>query len=519
MIAGAPCFGWESYLDNGVIKIGVDLGKGGAITYLSVSGTTNNVINNYDLGRQIQQSYFSGSEPYNPQNNMHPGWPDWPWNPIQTGDAYGNPSTVLASTNSGQMLYVKCRPMQWALNKVYGKCTFESWITISGKVVTVKNRLVNSRTDTTQQFAGRDQELPAVYSNGDLFRLVSYEGDAPFTGGAVTTFPTTPPPWRYWQATESWAALLNTNNWGIGVYHPGAVQFIGGFAGHPGSGGTTDAPTGYISPIHQEVIDANIEYTYTYHLILGTLTEIRDYVYAQPYRPTCDFVFQTDRKHWRYEETTDSGWPLMNQRVRVSLNSNDPQMWSPKTAFRATDVPKLYLRAAFQIANPVDRSVGQLFWERNGAGLSEAQSITFPVVADGQYHTYELDPAATGWWSGLITQLRFDPVPNGETNDFVDVRSISSHPFAGNEFVVPSQSITQTSGNVVVSFPTVSAATAGFLHKNLRYGLESKIDLAESDWQGVMGATNVLGDGSLKTFMQTPSSEPRKFFRLKVWPE
>lgn len=47
-----------SYLDNGVVKVGVDLAKGGSITYLSVSGTSANVINSYDLGRwtNIQQS-------------------------------------------------------------------------------------------------------------------------------------------------------------------------------------------------------------------------------------------------------------------------------------------------------------------------------------------------------------------------------------------------------------------------------------------------------------------------------
>ena len=512
----APCFGAESYLDNGVIKIGVDLGKGGSITYLSPSGTTSNIINNYDLGRQIQQSYYSGPQPYNPSNNMHPGWPNWPWNPIQTGDVYYNPSLVLTHSNDDQTFYVKCRPMQWALNNVPGECTFESWITLNGKVATVSNRLVNFRTDTVQQFAARDQELPAVYTIGKLFRLVSYAGQAPFTGGAVTTFPTTPPPWRYWRATESWAAFLNTTNWGLGVYHPGAVRFIGGFSGTPGSGGPNDAPTGYISPIHQEVIDSNIEYTYTYHLILGTLAEIRNWVYARPYRPACDFVFDTDRKHWRYEQTTDSGWPLVNQRVRVNLNSGDPQMWSPNTAFAAANAPKLYIRAAFQIANPAGRANGQVFWEKNSTGgLSEAQSIIFPVLADGQYHTYELDLAATGTWSGLITQLRFDPAFNGEPGDYVDVKAISSNPFAGNELVAPTLNIARANGDVVVSFPTISAATAGFIGKSLRYDLQSRTNLAPGNWQLVAGATNVLGDGNTKTFIHSPSSAA-EFFRLGV---
>src|SRR5438874_1805776 len=35
-------------LDNGTIKVGVDTSYGGAITYLSQSGSTNNLINDYD---------------------------------------------------------------------------------------------------------------------------------------------------------------------------------------------------------------------------------------------------------------------------------------------------------------------------------------------------------------------------------------------------------------------------------------------------------------------------------------
>jgi hypothetical protein len=113
LMAARGTFAVESYLDNGVVKVGIELTKGGSITYLSKSGTTDNVINNHDLGRQIQQSYYSGPQPYNPSNNANPTWANWPWNPIQTGDSYYHPSLVLAHTNTGQSLYVKCRPMQW----------------------------------------------------------------------------------------------------------------------------------------------------------------------------------------------------------------------------------------------------------------------------------------------------------------------------------------------------------------------------------------------------------------------
>ena len=158
-----------------------------------------------------------------------------------------------------------------------------------------------------------------------------------------------------------------------------------------------------------------------------------------------------------------------------------------------------------------------MFWEKNSTGgFSEARSIVFPVLADGQYHTCELDLAATGMWSGLITQLRFVPAFNGEPGDYVDVKAISSNPFAGNELIAPTLNIARTNGDIVVSFPTITATTAGFIGETLRCDLESATDLATVNWQPVAGATNVLGDGSPKTFTNPPSTDLAKFFRLKV---
>ena len=47
-----------SFLDNGIIRVGVNLEAGGAITHLSKSGKdAENLVNNWDWGRQIQMSH------------------------------------------------------------------------------------------------------------------------------------------------------------------------------------------------------------------------------------------------------------------------------------------------------------------------------------------------------------------------------------------------------------------------------------------------------------------------------
>jgi len=61
-----------SYLDNGVIRVGVNLNLGGSITYLSKSGGSTNLVNNADWGRQIQMSHYSGPVPFIVGNKRPP---------------------------------------------------------------------------------------------------------------------------------------------------------------------------------------------------------------------------------------------------------------------------------------------------------------------------------------------------------------------------------------------------------------------------------------------------------------
>src|SRR4051794_15962060 len=91
-----------SYLDNGTIRVGVDLTLGGAITYLSKSGDPLNVINSYDWGRQVQMSFYSGPVPFSVgEKQPKPEWIHLGWNPIQSGDAFGHRARVVEHSNDG----------------------------------------------------------------------------------------------------------------------------------------------------------------------------------------------------------------------------------------------------------------------------------------------------------------------------------------------------------------------------------------------------------------------------------
>ena len=302
------------YLQNDRVRLGVNLALGGAVTYLAELGRPN-LINSFDWGRQIQMSFYSHPVPFRPEgHDMDEGWRFIGWNPIQVGDAYGHHSQILDSCCSENEIYVKCIPMHWPLDNYPGECTFETWYKLDGNKVLVTARINNARPDTTQ-YPARGQELPAVYTCGVWYKLVSYIGNEPFTGGPVTELCTKENglgwPWVGYRPTEHWAALVDDDGYGLGVYNGMTASFIGGFAGKMGAGGPKDVPTGYISPVMDEIIDHNIVYTYNYALIPGTVEEVREAA-AQlaPADARSAWSFAKDRDHFTYHGITDAGWPI-----------------------------------------------------------------------------------------------------------------------------------------------------------------------------------------------------------------
>ncbi|MBQ3821418.1 MAG: hypothetical protein II807_00020, partial [Thermoguttaceae bacterium] len=103
------------YLENGRVKLGLDLSLGGAVTYLEdKANKSGNMINSYDWGRQIQLSYYSGPSPYIGPNGEKPleRWAGLGWNPIQAGDCGGHRSYVLEFKRvSDTEAFLRARPM------------------------------------------------------------------------------------------------------------------------------------------------------------------------------------------------------------------------------------------------------------------------------------------------------------------------------------------------------------------------------------------------------------------------
>ncbi len=400
------------YLDNGKVKIGVDLHLGGAITYLEDKRYPGNMINNHDWGRQIQMSFYSGPVPFTPGGKQpHPTWKNLGWNPIQSGDWAGNTSKIISYHNSGTEIYVKCIPMQWPLDNVPGDCSFETWIRLEGNTVKVKARINNNRTDKTF-YGNKTQEQPAIYTNISFNQLYTYQGPRPYTNDTVSRIHNSNLPdtkeikWASWEATEHWAANLNKEKRGLGVWMPGSQLFCGGSYGYPyDTAGTKATATAYISPLSSEILDHNIRYDYSYTLIVGSLDEIRNYVYTnrdQKSKP--GYQFTNDRQHFYYENVTDQGWPVKGF-LDLALQKGSAII-SPPTVWEAEKISSVYIEAASTIEGK-GRIGFQLFGEKN---FTEPHSKLFGVTGDNKFHTYRIQLTDIPGYKGVIRNIKIEPI-------------------------------------------------------------------------------------------------------------
>ena len=413
------------YLENGAVKIGVDLNLGGAITYLSKSGTDDNLVNNWDWGRQIQMSHYSGPSPFRVEGKaVAKAWEKFGWNPVQAGDHFGNASKLIESQNDGKTLHVKCVPMQWSLENAPSECTFESWFELDGPTARIRCRLNATRADKTQYLA-YDQELPALYLNGPYYRLYSYTGDKPFANGELTRIEKRPDepknfPWSRFLATENWAALVNDDGWGVGVWQPGCVSFLGGFAGKPGKGDTKDGPTGYIAPVRNEIIDHNIAFEYSYTLIVGKLDDIRKKAVALAGKPKPPaWKFAKDRQGWTIENAIDAGWPI-DGAWDVSLEKPGVHLIGPMSCWWAEDASSLKIDATFP--NSVKRL--KVFWATlDKPRFTEEKSATIDVKPNSDFLSVKLSDFPK--YDGAIVRIRIDPIGDVDKRARLLIKSIS----------------------------------------------------------------------------------------------
>lgn len=253
------------YLDNGQVRLGVDRTAGAGIGFFSESATGRNLLNHYDKGRFIQQSYY-GAKDGSDWNGKQ-----WRWNPVQGGGWRGEPARTLAFTNTPTTFYAKTLPKHWATGVDLPEVVMEEWLALTNRVAHLRFRMTYSGATNHPP---AHQELPAVFADFALTNLVYYQGDAPWTGGVLTRRVPGWPNEYAKQLTENWAAFVDDRNWGLGVFFPGTSEVTCyRAAGKPGPAGSGCS---YVAPIRTLAITNGFRLEYDVFLAIGTVGELRD---------------------------------------------------------------------------------------------------------------------------------------------------------------------------------------------------------------------------------------------------
>lgn len=171
-------------VSNGGMTVGVDLDRGGAVSWLSHATLhPDNCVNTWDCGRLVQQSYYGEKD-----GSSWNGAP-WVWNAVQGGAWRGEPGKVLScNAISPSRLTVRANPRHWATGALLEGVVMDSDVSISddGSV-----HIVCGVTSDAAH-ASSTQELPALFLSADFtelrYRLITDPpGTLPRLAAMVTT--------------------------------------------------------------------------------------------------------------------------------------------------------------------------------------------------------------------------------------------------------------------------------------------------------------------------------------------
>ncbi len=322
-----------NYTDETLVDYKENLPASG---YISES-TEVNLINTYDTGRYLQQSYYGTAE--KPYETGYYNRADWNYNPVQGGNVANEASKVIDYEIGDDYIYVKARPLDWAKwsDNHAGKCTHETevhteacwgeeYITdtyVEAKyvfedgVIKTYCRMVDYSGYPSAQTT---QELPAFYTIEPLNNFV-YNDVTEDEAWVIQNlkYDESPEFWGISQdyknahyanggfdpnvdVAEHWAAFMaseSSNSFGIGLYTPETTNFYYGcypsiYSETINSDGTftqtntlnyrhaetvnpaIEDDSSYIAPIGVKTFESYKPTEYMYSLTTGTVDDIQD---------------------------------------------------------------------------------------------------------------------------------------------------------------------------------------------------------------------------------------------------
>lgn len=486
-----PVYGENSdtfYLENARYKLGIRLIWGGGVNYLEDKNCTikrlDNLVNQYDTGRLIQQSYYGVQE----NSEYTPGYFNgsrWCYNPVQGGDVAQNHSRLIDVVVTDASVYIKSQPMDWSNDNRITPSYMENTYTLYEDRIQVDNRFLD--------FSGWEhpmhgQELPAFYTVSYLSTFSFYNGTKPWTGDTLSFRDDL----NFWgdadyaadstfrlraSNTETWCAWTNTtDDFGIGLYVPNVdVLYAGRYEFNYAKGAKSSA-TNYVAPENVIQLRSFEALEYSYLMTTGTLSDIRT-----TFTEHRDFAANTSLNRNRQSLRLDDSAMVTNEYSYADRNPREGKVPSIEWTVATADAAELdltvlehaaYLRptsnavAAFHSAelgtaltatgpdphvtigyndslsanqyktleitymlpetnSPGDRMLDLFFCAGTITAPTADASVREPLIADGQFHTLTIDLSGKAFWIGNIHKLRVDFLDVCESGDVMYVKRIA----------------------------------------------------------------------------------------------
>ena len=286
-----------------------------------------NLVNIYDLGREIQPSYYAnvtkenGYDPdYDPEDkdSYYQGLSGVPiYNPIQCGDFGGHTPQIIDYVYKENYLYIKMKAQEWFFYtniqaNGYIECTYYF---DDGGAIMVDNVYTDfSQFYNLENTSVRTQETPATYfiypfnyfycetKQGTIFDPNTAEQNGTNQGKASMRSQVTSAEYFYAlngkNVVDDWCAFVNENKFGVGIFLPNADNYIASRGRRSNSynaeklnhlysdqffsfGEDEIIPSyaamnySYINPAINRKMVNFIPFEYTYALFIGDTTEMK----------------------------------------------------------------------------------------------------------------------------------------------------------------------------------------------------------------------------------------------------
>ncbi len=458
------------YIQNSTYKLGIRLSWGGGINYLrdlknkgAVPGA-NNLINQADTGRLVQQSYYGTISEGDYKAGVYNG-SQWRYNPVQGGDLEQNHSRIIDIVVTEQSVYVKSQPMDWSLDNQITPSYMENSYTLYEDHIRVDNRFVD--------FSGMKhpfyhQELPAFYTLSCFDRFNWYDGSAGWTDDELS--------YRddlgFWgdqkyyndctflikeSNRETWCAWTNSKkDYGIGLYVPNADSYLAGRHAYNGSTDSKSGATNYVAPVNTKQLVSYEPLEYSYLIATGSVAEIRETFKQNKdfsdnaslhenyqtrrvpdstpvYKPaeggnTLDMTVAEHRSGVTPANNASVDYDSGRKALKLTAQGADPNVnvsFSKVGTISTSTYKTLVIEYMIPTTHHTDDALCDLFVCADSVTSATADCcVRRDLTVDGQFHVLEVDLSGYDWWTGNLNSIRFDFLDAVESGDCVFVKSI-----------------------------------------------------------------------------------------------